>query len=35
MKLNDILKAANNKYATIAADGLEGSYGKGFVSTGS
>lgn len=35
MKLNDILKAANNKYATIAADGLEGSDVKGFISTGS
>jgi len=25
MKLKDILKAAGNKYATVASDGLEGS----------
>ena len=35
MKLKDILKAAGNKYATVASDGLEGSDVKGFVSTGS
>jgi hypothetical protein len=35
MKLKDILKAANNKYATVASDGLEGSDVKGFISTGS
>ena len=35
MKLKDILKAAGNKYATVASDGLEGSDVKGFISTGS
>ena len=35
MKLKDILKAAGNKYATLASDGLEGSDVKGFISTGS
>lgn len=35
MKLKDILKAAGNKYATVASEGLEGSDVKGFISTGS
>ena len=35
MKLKDIMKAAGNKYATVASDGLEGSDVKGFISTGS
>ena len=35
MKLTDILKAAGNKYASVAAEGLEGSDVKGYISTGS
>jgi RecA/RadA recombinase len=35
MKINDLIKASGNKYATIASDGIGGSDVKGFIDTGS